>query len=38
MTDRTQTVAKLKRSVRSSPNNEFVYTDPDLTPTEAKEQ
>ena len=38
MTDRTQTVAKLKRSVRSSPNGEFVFIDPDLTPTEAKEQ
>ena len=37
ITDRTQTVAKLKRSVRSSPNCESIYIDPDLTPTEAKE-
>ena len=31
-------MAKLKRFARSSPHCESVYIDPDLTPSEAKEQ
>ena len=38
ITDRTQIVAKLKRSARSSPHCESFFFDPDLTPSEAREQ
>jgi uncharacterized protein YnzC (UPF0291/DUF896 family) len=36
--DRLPIIAKLKRSVRSTPSCHSIYVDPDLTPAEAKEQ
>jgi uncharacterized coiled-coil protein SlyX len=38
ITDRLPIIAKLKRSVRSTPSCNSIYVDPDLTPAEAKAQ
>jgi hypothetical protein len=38
ITDRISILAKIKKSVRSSPTSAAIYVDPDLTPSEAKEQ